>query len=316
MPAETVAFLTSEEGKDDLAAILTLHVVAGKALASDVTDGLSLETLNGQSLMFAVNDSGVFVNGATIVATNVLATNGVIHVIDTVLLPQITEEAMPISAEVERIEGSFVALNLQDAIDYLYTNGLTMFATEDTFMGASSLRRDEAAAFFARFARDVLGMEVDTEAQGCDFSDLAEAHQDLLGEVTAACQLGLFKGSEGKFMPRASFTNEQALAVLVRLIDGDKEEVAGNWAANYYAFAKEAGLTVSLHADMQEHLSLAISRADVAKLIEAAAYMKIDGVDGESKASMEGTEEDGTSDEATEEVVEEETVVETGSVQQ
>jgi len=74
-------------------------------------------------------------------------------------------EAMPISAEVVRSESGLVALNIQDAIDYLYANGLTMFATEETFMGTSSLRRDEAAAFFARFARDVLGMEVNADAE-------------------------------------------------------------------------------------------------------------------------------------------------------
>lgn len=103
------------------------------------------------------------------------------------------EDGELIHAEVVRSESGLVALNVQDAIDYLYANGLTMFATEETFMGTSSLRRDEAAAFFARFARDVLKMEVNADAEGCEFSDLAGAHQDLLGEVAAACQLGLFK---------------------------------------------------------------------------------------------------------------------------
>lgn len=94
-----------------------------------------------------------------------------------------------VAEDVVRVEGGLVAVELQSAIDYLYTNGLTMFATEETFMGASSLRRDEAAAFFARLARDVLGMEVDAEAEGCVFSDLEPAHDDLLGEIAAACQL-------------------------------------------------------------------------------------------------------------------------------
>jgi hypothetical protein len=146
-----------------------------------------------------------------------------------------------------------------------------MFATEETFMGSKGLRRDEAAAFFARFARDVLGMKVDAKATGCNFSDLATAHKDLLDEIAAACQLGLMKGSKGKFMPTDVFTNAQALAVLVRLLDGNKEEPAGNWAANYYAFAKEAGLTAGLATDSAANLYAAITRADVAKLIEAAS---------------------------------------------
>jgi len=272
----------------------------GTVEVSNVPDSMTSADLNAEyrcprngGTWFASTGDDLTVTGSVVLTGEVVGTG----------------EVMPISVEIVRSASGLVALNLQDAIDYLYANGLTMFATEDTFMGASSLRRDEAAAFFARFARDVLGMEVDTEAQGCEFSDLAEAHQDLLGEVAAACQLGLFKGSEGKFMPTASFTNAQALAVLVRLIDGDKEEVAGNWAANYYAFAKEAGLTVSLHADMQEHLSLAISRADVAKLIEAAAaYVKIEGIAGESTSMDEEMTEEESTKETTEEVV-----VETGT---
>ncbi len=198
------------------------------------------------------------------------------------------EEGELISAEVVRSESGLVALNVQDAIDYLYANGLTMFATEETFMGTSSLRRDEAAAFFARFARDVLKMEVNADAEGCEFSDLAGAHQDLLGEVAAACQLGLMKGSEGMFMPTATLTNAQAMTVLVRLLIGDQEEAAGNWAANYYAAAQTAGLTVSLDADAEANLHVAITRADVAKMIEAsAAYIKIGTIDGESEVSGE-----------------------------
>jgi len=106
-------------------------------------------------------------------------------------------------------------------------------------------------------------------------------------------------------MPRATLTNAQALTVLVRLIDGEKEEVAGNWAANYYAFAKEAGLTVSLHADMEEHLSMSISRADVAKLIEAGAVYK---------SQHRGDPHENVVEEEVE--TETEVVVETGSVQE
>jgi uncharacterized surface protein with fasciclin (FAS1) repeats len=194
------------------------------------------------------------------------------------LAPEVTEEVVAEPAlisstpeSVERVAGGLVAVSLQDAIDYLYANGLTMFATEETFMGSKGLRRDEAAAFFARFARDVLGMEVDANATGCDFSDLATAHQDLLDEIAAACQLGLMRGSQGKFMPTDTLSNAHAMTVLVRLLDGDKEEPAGNWAANYAAAAKAAGLTAGLAADSAANLYTAITRADVAKMIEAAS---------------------------------------------
>jgi uncharacterized surface protein with fasciclin (FAS1) repeats len=87
LPAGTVDNLLKPENIDQLRAILTYHVVSGKVMASQVTDGLSAATLNGQNLDFAVNKGGVSVSGAGIVATDVGASNGVIHVIDTVLIP-------------------------------------------------------------------------------------------------------------------------------------------------------------------------------------------------------------------------------------
>jgi uncharacterized surface protein with fasciclin (FAS1) repeats len=65
-------------------------VVSGKVTAADIVKakGAKPKTVNGQSLNVVVRDGGVSVNGAHVVAADVLATNGIIHVIDTVLLPQ------------------------------------------------------------------------------------------------------------------------------------------------------------------------------------------------------------------------------------
>lgn len=172
-----------------------------------------------------------------------------------------------------RHTGSMITNNTQVAIDYLYTNGLTMFGTEATFMGSSSLRRDEAAAFFARFAKDILGYTENTQTQGCNFSDLANAHLDLVEEIQAACQLWLFFWSEWKFNPTATLTNAQALAVLIRLIDGVKEEPAGNWSANYYSWAQSWRLTQGIAANNQTNLDSPIQRSDIAKLIEWAGIL-------------------------------------------
>ncbi len=270
--------------------------------------------------MLAVDEDGVSVNGVSVIATDVLASNGVIHVIDGVLLPSTDEVTTTDYLDVdsdgdgllddtdnvpaERVDGGLVVVNLQDAIDYLYVNGLTMFGTEETFMGGQSLRRDEAAAFFARFARDVLEMEVDEDAEGCEFSDLASAHQDLLGEIEAACQLGLMRGHEGAFMPTDTFSNAHAMTVLVRLLVGDQEEPEDNWAANYAAVAQEAGFTVSLAADVEANLHAPISRADVAKMIEAASVyevVEIEEEETEEEMDEEHEEEAHDDEEETEE---------------
>lgn len=73
--------------KDKLTAVLTYHVVAGKVMAADVVSMTSAETVQGSSLTIDATD-GVKVDNATVTATDIKASNGVIHVIDTVLMPE------------------------------------------------------------------------------------------------------------------------------------------------------------------------------------------------------------------------------------
>ena len=86
LPKGTVEELLKPENKAKLVAILTYHVVAGKVMAADVKT-MKAKTVNGQSLDVKVTDGGVTVDKAKVVTTDVAASNGVIHVIDTVLLP-------------------------------------------------------------------------------------------------------------------------------------------------------------------------------------------------------------------------------------
>lgn len=69
-----------------LTAILTYHVVPGAVMSGDLTDGMTAETVNGQSVTITLGD-GVMVNGANVVTADIEASNGVIHVIDAVILP-------------------------------------------------------------------------------------------------------------------------------------------------------------------------------------------------------------------------------------
>jgi uncharacterized surface protein with fasciclin (FAS1) repeats len=83
-----------------LTEILLYHVVAGEVLAADVADGLEASTLQGSSLGFAVDGNAVTVNGASIVATDILASNGVIHVIETVLLPSAEQATAMVGTDI------------------------------------------------------------------------------------------------------------------------------------------------------------------------------------------------------------------------
>jgi uncharacterized surface protein with fasciclin (FAS1) repeats len=86
LPAGTVESLLKPENKDKLTAILTYHVVAGKVMAADVVKLKSADTVNGKAVTIDAS-MGVKVNNANVTATDIKASNGVIHVIDTVVLP-------------------------------------------------------------------------------------------------------------------------------------------------------------------------------------------------------------------------------------
>lgn len=86
LPAGTIDTLLADPS-GDLTQILLYHVVPGKVMAADVTDGLEATTVQGAPVSFTVSGDSVLINDATIVATDIEAANGVIHVIDSVLLP-------------------------------------------------------------------------------------------------------------------------------------------------------------------------------------------------------------------------------------
>ena len=88
LPDGTVADLLKPENKDKLIAILTYHVVAGEVKAKQVVSLSEAQTVNGQSVTISVDGSSVKIDGANVVTTDIVASNGVIHVIDSVILPQ------------------------------------------------------------------------------------------------------------------------------------------------------------------------------------------------------------------------------------
>jgi uncharacterized surface protein with fasciclin (FAS1) repeats len=88
LPAGTLEALLKPENKAKLQRILTAHVVAGKVMAADVVKISSAKSVSGDTLAIASRNGGVTVDGAKVVKTDIAATNGVIHVIDSVILPK------------------------------------------------------------------------------------------------------------------------------------------------------------------------------------------------------------------------------------
>ncbi len=88
LPAGTVESLLKPENKEKLKAILLYHVVAGDVTAAQVVKLTSAKTLNGEDVSVAVDGGTVMINDAKVVKADIMASNGVIHVIDTVLIPK------------------------------------------------------------------------------------------------------------------------------------------------------------------------------------------------------------------------------------
>jgi len=87
LPAGTVDNLLKPENKDQLTAVLTYHVVPGKVMAADVVKITEAKTVNGATITVKVDGETVMINDAKVTAADVAASNGVIHVIDKVILP-------------------------------------------------------------------------------------------------------------------------------------------------------------------------------------------------------------------------------------
>lgn len=90
LPAGTVESLLKPENKDTLKDILLYHVAANNLKASDVVklNGKEIELANGKKALIKVKDGEVFINDSKVVITDIIAKNGIIHVIDTVLIPK------------------------------------------------------------------------------------------------------------------------------------------------------------------------------------------------------------------------------------
>ena len=130
-----LASFTTDEDNQTLAGILTYHVLEGAVAAADVTDGLTATTVNGADLSFSVADGIVTVGGAKVTTADVQASNGVIHVIDTVLMPPVAGPTMDIPATAQSTGAHtalVAALTQAGLVETLQGEGpFTVFAPTD-----------------------------------------------------------------------------------------------------------------------------------------------------------------------------------------
>ena len=94
LPEGVVENLLKPENKDALVAVLTYHVVAGKVKSTDLSDGMTAKTVEGSEITVDINYGKVMIDNANVTAANIMASNGVVHVIDTVILPPSIKKAL------------------------------------------------------------------------------------------------------------------------------------------------------------------------------------------------------------------------------
>ena len=131
LPAGTVESLLKPENKDQLVAVLTYHVVAGNYGAKSVTSRSGAQALNGQWLDFSMSQKDVMVDAAKVVKPDVHASNGVIHVIDTVMLPS-TDNIVTTAKSAKAFNTLLTAATEAGLADTLANGGpFTVFAPTD-----------------------------------------------------------------------------------------------------------------------------------------------------------------------------------------
>jgi uncharacterized surface protein with fasciclin (FAS1) repeats len=130
LPEGTLDSLLKPENKQKLTDILTFHVVAGRLMAADVSGKPRANTLQGTDVLFAAAADGVKVDGASVVQGDVHASNGVIHVIDEVLIPKDMVETAAVAGQFKTLLTAAKAAGLVDALKAPDAT-LTLFAPTD-----------------------------------------------------------------------------------------------------------------------------------------------------------------------------------------
>lgn len=145
---------------------------------------------------------------------------------------------------------------VDDAISWMYDNGLTIHNNKTDFNATRWLRRDEAAKFYVSFAKLLWKTSYVKTTNQCIFSDINNSWSDLKDIVIESCRLGLFQWSKWKFNPANQLTNAQAVAVLVRLLAGNQNEIwLSHRANNYYTKANELGILTSVSMNTKDSIA-------------------------------------------------------------
>jgi len=180
--------------KTDLAAILTYHVVSGSVKSTDLTDGMTPATVQGASLAISINGSTVKVNTATVSSADVMCSNGVIHIIDEVLLPPAADPAPAPEPEPEPAPAPSPGGDLKDIVDTAVAAG-TFTVLAEALTKAELVTTAKSAGPFTVFAPTDTAFAAALETLGITKEQLL-ARDDLGAILTYHVVSGTVKSTD------------------------------------------------------------------------------------------------------------------------
>lgn len=163
LPADVVAYLTSADGKATLTEILTYHVVSGKVMSADVASG-DVASVEGDAISIVKDDMGVHVENASVIIPDIEASNGVIHAIDAVILPEITlpeVDALSMTDPITSAGSSTVGPVTEAINSKLADEGYTSATNAITGTGAGFERFCAGEIDFSNASRPIRQSEID-----------------------------------------------------------------------------------------------------------------------------------------------------------
>lgn len=135
-------------------------------------------------------------------------------------------------------DGIYYVSSRKPVLDFWYAYGLTIYNNVPQFRPTDELLREESTKFFTQAFNKLFSSAPLSKTTSCVFSDITTGDKSLVTFVVQSCELGIFKWSDGKFYPRRKLTNAEAVAVVIRLIDGVLDESQKPWHTSYYAKLK------------------------------------------------------------------------------
>jgi hypothetical protein len=153
---------------------------------------------------------------------------------------------------------------LQESIFWMYDNGLTRYTSIEGYRPFDTLTREEAAKIFSLFKKAIIPTTSVASWTVCAYSDIDKADISLAPYIIDACKMQIFKGWTGTFEPLIYLTKPQAVAILVRLLEGAKDETTDPRWTNYYKRAVELGM---IQNSSPTNFDKPISRYEIALLL-------------------------------------------------